>query len=138
MGAVAGVVELVAGPPRDHLGAEADERLQQLLEAHQPGAAAIQRQGIDAERRLQRRVTVELVQHDIGHRVALQLDHQPHAVLVALVADFRDALDSLVAHHFGDALVQAGLVLLVGDLGDDDHLASAAPLLDLGACPHGQ
>ena len=126
MGAVAGMVELELGAPRDDLGAEADERLEQLLEAHQPRAAAVERQRVDAERGLQRREAIELVQHDVGHGVALQLDHQPHAVAVALVADLGDALDPLVAHHLGDALVQARLVFLVGDLGDDDRFAAAA------------
>ena len=53
-----------------------DEGLEQLLEGHQPRPAAVERQHVDAEARLQRREAVELVQHDVGHRVALQLDHQ--------------------------------------------------------------
>ena len=135
MGAVARMVELELGAPRDDLGAEADERLEQLLEGHQLRPAAVERQRVDAEDGLQRREAIELVQHDVGHGVALQLDHQAHAVAVALVAHLGDALDLLVAHHLGDALVQARLVLLVGDLGDDDRLAAAADLLDprLGA-----
>ena len=76
MGAVARLAELELGAPRDDLGAEADEGLEDLLEAHQPRAAAVQRQRVDAEAGLQRREAVELVQHDVGHGVALQLDHQ--------------------------------------------------------------
>jgi hypothetical protein len=87
MGAVARVAQLVLGAPRQDLGAEADERLEELLEAHQPWLAAVQRQAVDAEIGLQRREAVELVQHDVCHGVALQLDHQPHAVAVTLVAD---------------------------------------------------
>ena len=136
MGAVARMVELELGAPRDDLGAEADERLEQLLEVHQLRPAAVQRQRIDAERGLQRREAVELVQHDVGHGVALQLDHHAHAVAIALVAHFGDALDPLVAHHLGDALVQARLVLLVRNLGDDDRLAAAASLLDPRLGPH--
>ncbi len=138
MGAVAGMIELVLGAPRDDLGAEADERLEELLEAHQPRAAAVERQRVDAERGLQRREAIELVQHDVGHGVALELDHQPHAVAIALVADLGDAFDPLVAHHFGDALVQARLVFLIGDLGDDDRFAAAARLLDPGLGAHDQ
>ena len=138
MGAVARMAQLVLGAPRQDLGAEADEGLEQLLEAHQPRAAAVERQRIDAEVGLQRRVAIELVQHDVGHGVALQLDHQAHAVAVALVAHLGDALDLLVAHHLGDALVQARLVLLVGDLGDDDRFAAAAALLDPRLGPHDQ
>src|SRR6266446_1223865 len=50
----------------------------------------------------------------IGHGLALELDHQPHAVAIAFVANLGDTLDPLVAHHLGDALVQARLVLLIG------------------------
>ncbi len=124
--------------PRQDLGAEADEGLEELLEAHQSRPAAVQRQRVDAERGLQRREAVKLVQHDVGHGVALQLDHQPHAVAIALVADLGDALDPLVAHHLGDPLVQARLVLLIGDFGDDDRFAAAAALFDPGLGPHDQ
>ena len=136
MGTVARMVELEAGAPCEHFGAEADEGLEQLLEAHQLRAAAVERQGVDAETRLQRREAVELVEHHVGHGVALQVDDQPHAIPVAFVADLGDALDLLVAHHLGDALVQPGLVLLVWNLGDDDRLAAAGFLLDVGLGPH--
>ena len=136
VGAVARVVELELGAPGDDLGAEADERLEQLLQVHQPGPPAVQGERVDAERGLQRREAVELVQDDIGHGVALQLDHHPHAVAIALVPDLGDALDPLVAHHLGDALVQARLVLLVGNLRDDDRFAAAAPFLDSRLGPH--
>ena len=64
----------------------------------------------------------------------LQLDDDAHAVLVGLVAQLRDALDVLVAHQLGDALDQARLVDLVGQLGDDDRLAVAlADLLEMRA-----
>ena len=58
------------------------------------------------------------------------LDHHAHAVAVALVAQVGDALDGLLAHQLGDALDHAGLVDLVGHLGDDDRLAVLADLLD--------
>src|SRR6185295_6354558 len=39
-----------------------------------------------AERGLQRREAIELVEHDVGHRLALELDHHAIALPVALVA----------------------------------------------------
>ena len=42
---------------------------------------------------LQRREAIELVQHHVGHRVALQLDDEAHALAVALVAHIGDALE---------------------------------------------
>ena len=76
---------------------------------------------------LQRRELVELVEDDVGVGLALDLDHDPDAVPVALVADLGDALDPLLAHHLGDALDHLRLVDQVGHLGDDDGGAVCAP-----------
>ena len=102
------------------------------LQPHLPRPAVVERQEIDAETGLQLGEAVELVQHHLRRRVALQLDHHAHAVAVALVAQVADALDLLAAHQFGDLLDQGLLVDLIRDLGDDDGLAAAAHLLDLG------
>ncbi len=81
-------------------------------------------------------MAIELVQHDVGLGVALQLDDDAHAVAVALVAQIGDALDQLVAHGLGDALDQLRLVDLVGHLGEDDRVAILADLLDVGLGAH--
>ena len=72
-----------------------------------------------------------------GDLVALELDHDAHAVAVGLVAQVGDALDRLLAHQLGDLLDQPRLVHLVRDLGDDDRLPVARRwVLDLGAGAH--
>ena len=76
-------------------------------------------------------VAVELVQHDVGDGVALDLDDDADAVAVGLVPELGDALELLLAHELGDLLDSVRLVHLVGDLGDDDRLALAAHLLDV-------
>src|SRR6185312_4002520 len=81
-------------------------------------------------------VAEELVEDDIGHRVALQLDDDAHAVTVALVAQIGDALDGFLLYQLGDALDHARLVDLVRDLGDDDRVAILADFLDLSAPAH--
>ena len=68
---------------------------------------------------------VELVEHDLGDRVALELDHDPHAVAVRLVAQVGDLGDLLVLDELGDLLDHAAVAALlhgVGQLGDDDRL----------------
>ena len=55
--------------------------------------AADQRHQVDAEADLQRRVAEQLVEHDVGIGLALELDHHARAVAVALVAQLGDALD---------------------------------------------
>ena len=97
------------------------------------GAAAVQRQHVAAEARLQRREAEELVEDHLGGGVAAELDDDADAEAVALVLDVRDAFDAAVAGELGDALDHGRLVHLVGDFGDDDGGAAAAHLLDAGA-----
>ena len=82
---------------------------------------------------------VELVEHHLGDRVALELDHEAHPALVGLVAQIGDLGDPFVAHEVGDLLDQvAGAALLdhEGQLGDDDRLLAVAERLDVGARLH--
>jgi hypothetical protein len=136
MGALARLAEQELGAPRDDLSRKLDEGADEILEVEGLGPAAVQGHHVGPETRLQRGEAVELVQHHIGHGVALDLDHDAHAVAVGLVAQLRDALDLLLAHELADALDQRGLVHLVGDLGEDDRLALLAHLLDRGFAPH--
>ena len=78
-----------------------------------------------------------MIEHDVGHRVALDLDDDPHAVAVRLVAKLRDPFDALLAHEFGDLFDQRRLVDLVGDLGDDKGFAVAPRGFDLDLGPQG-
>jgi hypothetical protein len=54
----------------------------QLAQRQRPRHVVDQRDHVDAEGGLHRRVLVELVEHHLGDRVALELDHDPHPVAV--------------------------------------------------------
>ena len=62
---------------------------------------------------LQLRVLVEVVEDDLRHLAALQLDDDAHAVAIGLVAQVGDAFDRLLAHQIGDPLDQLRLVDLI-------------------------
>ncbi len=136
VGAIPHLAQQEFRPPADHLLAEGDERLQHVDQRHHFRLAAVQRHHIGAERRLQRRVAVKLVQDDVGNGVALQLDDDAVALTVALVANVGNALDTLVAHQFGHLLDHRRLVHLVGNFGDDDGFAVVRPLLDVDPAAH--
>jgi hypothetical protein len=81
-------------------------------------------------------VLVELVEDDLGDRVALELDHDPHAVAVRLVADVGDLGDLLVSDEIGDLADDAAVAELldhVRQLGDDDRLLAVRERLGVGA-----
>ncbi len=136
MRAVARLAEQELRAAAHHLFAEGDEAGEDVLQPELLRPSAVQRHDVDAEARLQRREAVELVQHHVAHRVALQLDDHAHAVAVGFVADVGDALDALVAHQLGHLLLHRRLVHLVGHFGDDDRLAVLAHRLERHLGPH--
>ena len=101
-----------------------DVAVDQLLEIERLGPAGVDRELADGERSLQRRHLVELVDRDLGDRVALELDDDAGVVvgLVAHVADFRQLL---VVDEVGDARDEVGAVYVVRDLRDDDDFLAA-------------
>ncbi len=114
-----GLAQQVLGPPADDLHAVAQEFLQHLLERQRPRPAVDQGQQDDADRLLQRRELVELVEHQLRVGVAFEVEDEPDRLAAAgagFVADFADALDPLVLDQLADRLVQAVAGLLVGDL----------------------
>ncbi len=68
--------------------------------------------------------------------VPLELDVDAHPVAIGLVAQVADPLDPLVLHQVRDLLEQAGLVHLVGQLGDDDRGPVALDFLERDLGPH--
>ena len=109
--------------PRDDLAAVADERLEHFLQVEQFRLAVVERDHVDAEGGLHRRVAEQVVQHDVAGLAALEFNDDAHAVLVGLVAQRGDALDALFLDQFGDFLEQARLVDHVRQFGNDDGLA---------------
>ena len=136
MGAVARLAEQELRAPRDDLFAESDEGAEQVLQRHHQRTAAVERHDVGAERGLQRREAVELVEHNVGHRLALELDHDAVALPVALVAEVGNAVDLLLAHKLGDALDHRRLVHLVRDFRDDEGFALLADGLDFDLSAH--
>ena len=73
-----------------------DEVLDGLHQTHFLGLVVRDRQQDHAETFLHLGVLEELVQHELGLAVALQLDHDAHAVAIAFVADVGNRVYDLV------------------------------------------
>ena len=139
VGAVLLDPQLVLGAPHDDLALVADVGAEHFAERKGLGDAVDQRHRVDAEGGLHRRVLVELVENDLGDGVALELDHQAHAVAVRLVAQVGDLGDLLVVDEIGDLLDQPSFAALldhVGQLGDDDRLLALGERFDVGLGLH--
>ncbi len=134
-----GLAELELRAAGDDLTLEVEVVLEHVPEGQRPRDTVDERDRVEAEGRLQRRVLVELVQRNLGDRVALQLDLDPHPRPVRVVGEVRDLRQHLVVDEVGDLLDHAGVAALlhaVGQLGDDDRGLAAAQLLDVGPRAH--
>src|SRR5208337_741544 len=93
------------------------------------GTPPVQGDHVRSEHGLQRGKAVELVQHHVGHGIALELYHNAITIAVRLVAHVRNALDPLLADEFGDALLEYRFVNLIGDFCNDQGIAVFADSL---------
>ena len=125
MGALFGLAQVETRAADDDLFAMLDEVPEHRREVHHLRLVVDDGQEDDAERGLHLRVAIQVVQHDLGDRVALQLDDDADAFAVGFVAQIGDAFDALVVDQLGDLLDQPRLVRHVRDLRDDDLLAVA-------------
>ena len=125
VGPGARLLEVELGPPPDDLAAVVDVVAEDALERQRLRLAVDEREHVEVERRLHRRVLEQVVQHLVRVRVALDLDVDPHPVAVGLVAQVADPVELLVLDEVGDLLEQRRLVHLVRQLADDDRRAVA-------------
>ena len=104
MAPLARLAQLEHGAAGDDLAPVHEEELEELLEVQETRLVVDQRDHVHAEAVLQLRQLEEIVQHDVGDFAALELDDEAHALLVALVAQVRDAVELLVVDELADAL----------------------------------
>ena len=128
--ALLGLREVELRAADDHLAPVGHEAVDHLAQAERLRHAAHEGEVVDAERHLQLRVGEELVQDDLRGDALPEVDHDAHAVPVALVVQVGDPVDLPFLHEVGDAHDERALVDLVGDLGDDDRVLALARGLD--------
>ena len=122
-----GLAQPVRRPPDDDLDLVRHVVPDELGQVQRARHAVDQRQHVGAERLLQLGVLVEVVQHDLGHGVALEHEDQAHAGAAAgLVADVGDAGELALPDQLGAALGQVVRVHLVRQLGDDEAARARA------------
>ena len=122
--------------PCHHIFTEINKVGQELTKGQLFWSATIQRKHVTAEIGLHRSKAVKLVHHDFGCRIALQLDHYPHAITVRFVLYVRNPVDLLLAHLFRDFFDHGGFIHLIANLVDDDRKAVLANFLDPGLGTH--
>ncbi len=132
---VARLLQPVGRPALNDLDLVVDVVRQRLGEVQRARHAVHQGQHVDAEARLQRGLLVEVVQHDVGVGVALEVDDQRGLLVGRRVAHPADPVEVTGPHQLGDLLLNHLDGGLVRELGDDDAV-SAPTLFDLGDGAH--
>ena len=126
-----GLAQQELGAPADDLHAVPEEFLHHLLERQDSRPAVHQGQQDDADRLLQRRELIELVEDQMRVGVALEVDHEAHRLALAgarFVADVADALDALVLDQFADLLAPARCASAWKGTSRDDDLVRSCLL----------
>ena len=137
VGALLGLFEVELRAARNHVHLEVNVMLEHVAQRQRFRLAVHDCEHDHAERRLHLREAVQLVQHDLRGRVALDGDDDHHAVAVGMIVDVGNALNALFLDEIRDILDQARFVDLIRQLGDDDVIPAVFLLLDLGAGAHG-
>ncbi len=135
LGVLLGFAQQVTGPSQDDLAAVLDVADHRVLQIKEAWAAMIDREHVDRKGRLERSVFVEIVENDLGTRVALEINDDA-GVFIGLIAHRADLGKDLCIRKFRDALDESGTVHCVGNLGDDDLLAALGVFEDAGTSTH--
>ena len=133
---VLGLAQAELGPPLDDLDLVLDPVPDERVDRQRARHPVDQGEHVGAEVVLQLGVLVEVVEHHLGHRVALEHDDEALAGAARrLVADVGDAVEAALLGELGDLLRERVGVDLVGQLGDHEALP-ALDLLDLDDRAH--
>ena len=120
-----------------HVDLVVDIVLQHLAKRQELGHAIHERQVDHAEGGLELSELIQVVEDDLRDDILLELDDETNALLVRLVAEVRDALESLLVDELGNLLLERALVDLVGHLGKDEAGAAGLRRLDVGLGANG-
>ena len=134
--ALARLLQAVFAAARQHLDLVRDVELQRLAEVQDPRNTVDQREHVRGERRLHRRVLVELIEHDLRVRIALEVDDQPDGVARRKVAHVADAFDAPIVDELGDLGRNDLDRGLVRQLRHENSLPAPRVLVDLGDGAH--
>src|SRR5262245_58391407 len=116
------LAQVVGGAPRHHFFTVIQESFKRLFEIEYPWAAVGNGEHVDAERFLQRGVLIELIENDVGYRIAFELDDDTHPFAVRFIAKIRDPINFLLLYQTGNLLDNPILIDHEGDFTDDDLL----------------
>ena len=139
MGPLPRLAKQVSRPPVDDIPAVVEVMTHHFRHGEDQRLLPDQRDVDNREVHLQRRVPVQLVDHDVFAYVPLALDDQPHRILpVGLVADVAYLAQPAVLDARGDPLRDSILDNPIGDLVDDDTNPAASHLLGVQFRPNHQ
>ena len=138
MSALLGLLQFEARPALDNFLLMLNVVEEHLLQGKHAGHTVDERQHDHAKTHLQLRVLVQLVQHDLGQRILLQVNYDVDAMTVRSVVNVGNLGQLLVAHELTELLEQALAVHLVGNLADHDRRLAVLAILNRALRTNGE
>ena len=136
MGSLFGCSEVKLRSTKNNLIAMLDVILHHLLEIEYPRHSIHQCQHNHPEGVLHRGMLVEIVQHYLCNRIALQLNHQSHTVTIGFVTNIGNAFKFFIVNKFDNFFNQPYLIYLVWQLCNNNGFPAVfLGNLHKGSCP---
>ena len=120
MGAFFGACQIITRAAQNNITLVINVVHQCILQRKNLGHAIDQRQHIHTETRLQLRRLEQLIQHNLGHGILLELNDDVDAMTVGSVVDVADFGQFLVAHELAEFFKQTLTVHLIGNFFDNN------------------
>ena len=137
MAAITGFAQLEYSAAGHDFAAMVNKRRNHLFQIQRAWLAINQGHHVHAKGILELGVLKQVIEHNLWHFAATQLNHYSHTRLVRLISNIRDALDALFVHQFSNPFQQRSLVHLIRKFVNDDGLARAlVDIFKVGLRPH--
>ena len=132
MGALFSLAQFILGTARDDVFLMKNVVMQHFLQRKRTRHAIDQGQHNDAPTDLQLGVLVELIEHDLGNRVLLELDDNvDRRIAVGAVVHIRNLGQLLIANELAKLLHEVRTIHLIRNLGNHDGVLAVLALDDL-------
>ena len=130
------LVQVILRTPRHDVFLMFHIPVQHFAQGEHLGLTVHKRQHDHTEGILQLSVLIQIIEDHLRLRVTLEINHDAHAVTVALIADIADTIQLLLMHQFSNLFNQLGLVDAVRNLSNDDAVTAVSQSLHFGLGTH--
>src|SRR5690554_539648 len=136
MGTLLGLIQLVAGTAGYHIVTVLNKITDESLQIQKLRTPLHQCNIVYPKGGLHGRVFVEVIQHDIGNGISLQINDNAHTVTIRLIVHVRYAFNLLIVDQVGYFNDELGLIHQIRNLRNNYFFSSVTVGLNVGLRAH--